>query len=395
MSKIFVANGHPLVFYLAIKQRNKEAELKKLIESGGGKTTPKPRSQAIYITDNADQFKDDDVEVYSTSLIYDSVEKKKLLPMKDYQLNDKEEEEEASEEDLATQTNVKSPKSSPNKGKDTIQTPPASPTKPSPSNSVKPSPAKSPAKSPNKRKEYTPEEDKILLEWIRKHTTKSPNGTSLWDLAEKKKITDHTSQSMRSRYVKVLAKRMADADQDQMDEDDKELVDTLQKMSQEPESNEEEKKPKKAATPKKQQQTKKGGKKRKLQEEEENEEESAQDEQPAKKKRRFSMPYISAAVRKRQVLQFFEDLLAETKVKPVVAVHALIVYSGNINLARQYLLNKGNVDKCEVKPWTPEEDEVLLRKADMIEIQVARGREVTLERIDFLDFLSPDDIWVR
>jgi hypothetical protein len=54
-----------------------------------------------------------------------------------------------------------------------------------------------------------------------------------------------------------------------------------------------------------------------------------------------------------------------------------------------------DTSKCEVKPWTPEEDEDLLRKSDMIEIQVARGREVTLERIDFLDFLSPDDIWVR
>lgn len=110
MSKVFVANGHPLVFYLAIKQRNKEAELKKLIEvlnntininiftiiyslicnlffkSGGGKTTPKPRSQAIYITDNADQFKDDDIIVYSTGLIYDSVEKKKLLVRSNRQL---------------------------------------------------------------------------------------------------------------------------------------------------------------------------------------------------------------------------------------------------------------------------------------------------------------------
>lgn len=106
---------------------------------------------------------------------------------------------------------------------------------------------------------------------------------------------------------------------------------------------EEEAKPK-AATPKKQQQkqqpAKKGGKKRKLQEDEE-EEKSAEDEQPAKKKRRFSMPYISAEDRKRRYIQFFDTLVAETKVKPVVAIHALIVYSGNVNLARQYLLNKG------------------------------------------------------
>jgi len=53
------------------------------------------------------------------------------------------------------------------------------------------------------------------------------------------------------------------------------------------------------------------------------------------------MPYISPTVRKRQVARFFDDLVAETKVKPVVAIHALIVYSGNVNLARQYLLNKG------------------------------------------------------
>jgi hypothetical protein len=380
-----------LWFFICRSNREtKKPSSKKLIESGGGKTTPKPRSQAIYVTDNADQFKDEDVDVYSTGLIYDSVEKKKLLPMKDYQLNGKSEEE--SEDDLATQNNLKSPKSSPTKAKDTIQTPPASPTKPSPSNSVKPSPAKSPSKSPHQRTEYTPEEDKILIEWVRKHTTKSPNGTTLWDLAEKKKITERSSQSMRSRYVKVLAKRLSEDDPNQMDEEDKELADTLQKMSQEPDSNEDVKP--KIATPKKQQQpAKKGGKKRKLQEEQE--EKSTQDDQPAKKKRRFSMPYISPTVRKRQVVQFFEDLLAETKVDPVVAIHALIVYSGNINLARQYLLNKGNTSKCEVKPWTPEEDEDLLRKSDMIEIQVARGREVTLERIDFLDFLSPDDIWVR
>lgn len=54
-----------------------------------------------------------------------------------------------------------------------------------------------------------------------------------------------------------------------------------------------------------------------------------------------------------------------------------------------------DVTKCEVKPWTPEEDEFLLRKTDMIEIQATRGREVTLERIDFLDFLSPDYMYGR
>jgi len=80
------------------------------------------------------------------------------------------------------------------------------------------------------------------------------------------------------------------------------------------------------------------------------------------KKRRLSTPYVSKEQRRNTISRIFSDLMKETELSSKIVLHALIVYSGNVNLARQYLLNLGDISKCEVKPWSPVDDVRLLSK---------------------------------
>lgn len=55
---------------------------------------------------------------------------------------------------------------------------------------------------------YTAEEDEAILSYILKHQTEA-RGNSIWQTMEKQKVTFHTWQSMKDRYLKHLRNRQA------------------------------------------------------------------------------------------------------------------------------------------------------------------------------------------
>jgi hypothetical protein len=67
--------------------------------------------------------------------------------------------------------------------------------------------------------------------------------------------------------------------------------------------------------------------------------------------------------------------------------HALFAYSGDVQLASEYLANRGV--GCSVPPWTPQEDEALMEAQHIdggIQKFVARkGKDIVQRRMDFLD----------
>ena len=61
-------------------------------------------------------------------------------------------------------------------------------------------------KTKSKRKRYTESEDENILNYV-KQSTLSPKGKTLYIDMERKKITEHSWQSMKDRYLKLTGEK--------------------------------------------------------------------------------------------------------------------------------------------------------------------------------------------
>jgi hypothetical protein len=105
---------------------------------------------------------------------------------------------------------------------------------------------------------------------------------------------------------------------------------------------------------------------------------------PKRQRTTTSVRYEPKTKRERLVQDLVKRLIDETGYPGKVVLYALLAYSGNYFSAREFLLNKGDVSKCESKPWTREEDEAILQKKDTLRIVQQRGADATAERAEFL-----------
>lgn len=136
-------------------------------------------------------------------------------------------------------------------------------------------------------------------------------------------------------------------------------------------------------------------------EEEEEEEEEVEDRREEPRRSPIPKRLSTNGVQKRQlergaVRKLVSDLSLHFNVAQSVVYHALIIHSGDIELAEQYLESYGGIYSrhlsqvvIDTKPWNPVEDALLMsanpstqRLESIIE---KRGREETLARIEWLD----------
>jgi hypothetical protein len=114
-------------------------------------------------------------------------------------------------------------------------------------------------------------------------------------------------------------------------------------------------------------------------------------EQESTKRHKTKHATYEPKTRREQLVQeLVKRLIDETGYPGKVVLYALIGYSGNYLSAREFLLNKGDLSKCETKPWTKEEDDAILQKKDTLRIVEQRGSDATAERAEFLQSIADE-----
>jgi len=207
-------------------------------------------------------------------------------------------------------------------------------------------PTKSPIKSPRKRDKFTLEDDEKILDYVAENQNgKSPTGKKLWqEMAST--MSSHTAESLRTRYLRVLRPQRAERQEvEEMQEQEKE-----QEKEHEKENNENEETINKPAE---------GSKKRK------SEQRSTEVD----------------SIRKRRINQLIDQMTEQHNVPKSVVYHALLIYSGDVILANEYLQKKGK--NCSVQGWTLEEDTCIVEKG--IVPKTGRKLDEIRRRIQFLD----------
>lgn len=118
--------------------------------------------------------------------------------------------------------------------------------------------------------------------------------------------------------------------------------------------------------------------------------------QPCKK-----IHYLDPIARKKHVSSCIEKLQEETGCSWKVIFHSLLIYSGDLEKARIYLLKRGgsrhfssvlvlDTSQLHDKPWTAQEDETLTsnKQAAIATVIKERGNQETQDRINFLCSIS-------
>lgn len=107
----------------------------------------------------------------------------------------------------------------------------------------------------------------------------------------------------------------------------------------------------------------------------------------SKKKRKSMAPGQGPLTKKPKLVNEIQAavkrLKKEYQVSRHVVYHALIIHSGDLELAEEYIASGGI---SFVKPWTPEEDQLLMGSVhDCAAVFETRGREPSRARIAWLE----------
>jgi len=162
-SALFVQDGKPMAFFLCNIAKSEATKWIKLIQDLGGEVHNTYNANVKALAKDTHNVSITDQPIYSLKFVEECAKKNELLDIDHFQ----------------------------------FATPPTTKASSSPS----PSPKKV-ATSPRKWKRvaYTKEDDNKLLQFISEHPDLSPGGTKLWRLMENQKVTDHTWESLRTRF---------------------------------------------------------------------------------------------------------------------------------------------------------------------------------------------------
>jgi len=228
-------------------------------------------------------------------------------------------------------------------------------------------------------KTWTVQETQCLVKFV-ENSIFSPDvdDQHLWDLAYQKRIVNRSAAEMKQHYQQVQkqkekqksSERKARSSQrSHSAHDDSEPIFITQASQSEPQGNEidsPELSEMEVVSPDKVSQKRK--------------QEQDLNQRPAKQA--FYSTYISPKHRQAKVKRIVEQLKKDTKNKYSlkILIHALIVYSGNVNLAREYLTS--GAQNCRSNPWSVVEDEFI--RAGKIDQLSSRLQPEIEERVAFL-----------
>lgn len=160
----FTDEGLPMEFY--VRPGLAKQKLGPLIIAGGGLLSKAQQANAILLVDPEERssIPKSSVKWYvSTQYIYDCVDKEAQLDLEDYRFNPEE------------------------------HTPSSSSTNGS-------------LVTPQGRMKYTPEEDAAILKFMREYKGANTRGNRIWQHLESKRLTSHSWQSMKDRYIRHISK---------------------------------------------------------------------------------------------------------------------------------------------------------------------------------------------